>query len=617
MKPQRQLRAIGLVLVLVAVSGLAARAQRSGDALNPQFEQLVERYLKEVRGVGGRDPVDLSAQSFARQLDTRRRILNDLQAIDRKSLSFDQDIDYRFLESILKSDILWEERVKRWEQDPRDYLQTRGISYKLEVDPRPPAERAAELVEDLKLLQTRLANGKKNLSWYIPRWVELSNAMLDGTITSFDKGLPAFAERVPAQKTALLAENTKALAALRDFKTFLNNELPKKPMGDWKIGADVFNTMHETKYMFDDDDIHLRRIARGMPGFTRVPAYHDWGRKQFRIVERQLEVKAKQIDSTRTWLQIIRDMKEDHPAAEQLVFAHLEATRKTREWVIEKDLVTIPWTDDDAIMQAAPPTLWSEQWWGFGPGVPAGSKSRKAAWTIIPVDPDWPEEVAEENLSEKDWSFMYAIATHEVYPGHHLQRLYANENPRRLRVYESSYSNQAWCYYIEWELTPSYGFYPEDKQELYTLEMLRLKLWRMGRVIIDSGLHTGRLSYDDAVKLETERIGFVRRGGRFNIDGITEGGTRTAAPTLGYFEWMLLREDYFKKMRELDQKGTLKDFHDRVYKVGFLPVKLVREALFHQLEQEFARRPTTNDTDGPSSGSASPATSRPLTTGAQ
>ena len=70
------------------------------------------------------------------------------------------------------------------------------------------------------------------------------------------------------------------------FKTFLNNELPKKPVGDWKIGADVFNTMHETKYMFDDDDIHLRRIARGMPGFTRVPAYHDWGRKQFRIVER-------------------------------------------------------------------------------------------------------------------------------------------------------------------------------------------------------------------------------------------------------------------------------------------------------------------------------------------
>ena len=120
--------------------------------------------------------------------------------------------------------------------------------------------------------------------------------------------------------------------------------------------------------------------------------------------------------------------------------------------------------------------------------------------------------------------------------------------------------------------------------------MLRLKLWRMGRVIIDSGLHTGAMTWDEAVEVESERIGFVRRGGQINIDGISTGGSGTAAPTLGYFEWMLLREDYFKKMRELDQKGTLKDFHDRVYKIGFLPVTLVRDELLHQLEPQFRRR---------------------------
>lgn len=53
---------------------------------------------------------------------------------------------------------------------------------------------------------------------------------------------------------------------------------------------------------------------------------------------------------------------------------------------------------------------------------------------------------------------------------------------------------------------------------------------------------------------------------------------------------MLLREDYFAKMQELDQKGTLKDFHDRVYSIGFLPVVLVRETMFHDLEQAFGRR---------------------------
>ena len=49
---------------------------------------------------------------------------------------------------------------------------------------------------------------------------------------------------------------------------------------------------------------------------------------------------------------------------------------------------------------------------------------------------------------------------------------------------------------------------------------------------------------------------------------------------------MQLRDDYFNKMRELDRKGTLKDFHDRIYKIGFLPVDLVRAELFAGLEGE-------------------------------
>lgn len=574
--------AIGSLLLLVLPASPAA----AQDRLNPRFEALVDRYLVEVRGIEGREPSDMSAQSFAEELAQRRDILQALRGIDRKSLTFDQDIDYRFLESILVSGIAESERVRRWQQNPREYLDIGHLNYLLNADPRTPGVRAAEMVDDLRLLQVRMANGQRNLVEYIPRWVELSHPMLDGIQAILETQVPAFAERAPANKAALLAENGKTIAAVESFRRFIGEELPKMPAGDWRIGAELFNTLLETRQMFSQT-MDMRRIARAQEGFMRVPDYHDWGWRQFGIVEKQLEVQARKIDPDRSWLEIVRETKQDHPSAENLVFAHHEATRKSREWVIEKDLVTIPWDNDDAIMVAAAPNQWMTQWWGWGPGVPAGSDSRKAAWTVIPVNPDWPLDVQEANLTEKDYSFMYAIATHEVYPGHHLQRLYQNTNHRKLRVYESSYSNQAWCYYIEWELTPNYGFYPPDKQELYTLEMLRLKLWRMGRVIIDSGLHTGRMTYDEALELETDRIGFVRQGGQINIDTITEIGGYMSPATLGYFEWMLLREDYFKKMRELDQKGELKDFHDRVYKIGFLPVALVREALMHELELEY------------------------------
>jgi hypothetical protein len=593
------------IVVAVAMSGAGcgssaphAETRASAEPLDPQFEQIVDRYLKDVRGVGGGLPADMSAASFDHRIAAERAVLKDLQAIDRKALAFDQDIDYRFLKGILESNIAEAEQVKRWRQDPRVYVETNPITFKLQADPRDPDERGAALVRDMQNLQAKITNAKVNLTEYMPRWLPYANARIDGTIVHFQTAVPPFADRLNASlKTQLLAETDKAIVSLRDFRTFVNGDWQKKPAGDFRIGNDLFNYLQEHRHMFSSDDRALRTIARGMPEFTRVPNYYDWGWKQYKLVDAQLTARGKEIDPKRTWLQIIRDMKQDHPFAEQLVYNGLKIARKTREWTIKNDLVTIPWKDDDQIMVWSDPSMSASQWWGFGPGyLPVANPSHKMAWPIIAIDPDWADDVAEQNLTEKDNSFTYVIAPHEAYPGHHLMRLYRNQSPRKLRMYESSYSDQAWCYYIEWELAPDpdYGWYPPAKQDLYSLEALRLKLWRMGRVIIDAGLHSGKLTWDQAVDVESNRTGFVKRGAEINIDGISSGGTGTAAPTVGYFQWMALRDEYFNKMRELDQKGTLKDFHDRVYKIGFLPVVLVRDQLLHDLERDFRKpRPRT------------------------
>jgi hypothetical protein len=601
--PATILRIRTALFVVIGLSMAPCAAVAANESRD--FARLVDRYLIEVMGIAdldaGAPPIqrgdavlnEMSAAGFRQRIETLRTFLGMLQDIDRERLGFDDSIDYRFLEGTLRADLLVAEKVQRWRQDPRLYFNNGPIVHRISVDPRALAERAANLVKDLALLQVRLRNARTNLDQYIPRWIELTHVTLDGFRSVLVNDLPAFAERIEdaALQRELLGEARRAIDALNRFQVYLSEQLPTLPLGDYRVGEEVFNGLQEHRYMFPENDIHLRRIARGAEGFTRLPNYHEWGWKQFNIVLHHLEAKARKIDPDRSWLEILRNEKEDHFFAEQLVYKHHEATRATRDWVIDNDLVTIPWDDDDSIMAAADPSMWASQWWGFGPGVAPDSPSRKSAWRVIPVSPDWPEHVAEANLTEKDASFMYAIATHEVYPGHHLQSLYKQQNPRRLRRYLESYaSNQSWCYYIEWELTPDpqYGWYPLDKQEVYSLETLRLKLWRFGRVIIDSGLNTGRMGYDEALDLETREIGFVREGGRINIDNITaRTGADYAAPTLGYFQWMLLREDYFQKMRELDQKGTLKDFHDRVYKIGFLPVVLVRETMFHELEQEF------------------------------
>jgi len=591
-------RFVSLVLLVAATVAVGSQApgSQAGTAppLDPAFEALVDKYLREVRGVGGSLPADMSAAAFARRLETQKALLAEVEAFNRGTLTVEQDVDHRFLRGILRANVAEESAVQRWRMDPRVYVETNPVTFKMVGDHRDPDERGEALVRDMEVLQARVTSAQVNLTRFMPRWLPYANARIDGTITHIDTSLKAFARRLsPPLRDRLVTSTDKAITALKGYKTFVNGEWTRKPLGEFAYGAPLFNTLQRERHQLDGTNYALRTITRAhMPDFTSVPGYYEWGWKQYRLVEEALERKARMIDPAKTWRQIIRETKQDHPAAEQLVYTGIRISRWTREWVVKNDLVSIPWKDDDQIMVNSDPSMSASQWWGFGPGfLPAGHQSTKMAWPIIPIQPEWTDAVAQENLTEKDYSFMYAIAPHEAYPGHHLMRLYQNRNPRKLRVYENSYSDQGWCYYVEWELTPDaeYGFFPKAKQQLYELEILRLKLWRMGRVIIDAGLHTGALAWDDAVNIESERTGFVRRGAEINVDGISAAATGTAAPTVGYFEWMLLREDYFNKMRELDQKGTLKDFHDRIYRIGFLPVSLVREELFHQLEREFRR----------------------------
>ena len=127
------------LLVMVSVTMLIAAGTVHGkgkERLDPGFEALVDRYLEEVRGVGvDREPDTMSADSFARRVQLSRDLLEELEAIDRNKLAFVQDIDWRFLKSILESNIIEGERVQRWRQDPRTYLNNRQVAYKVIADP--------------------------------------------------------------------------------------------------------------------------------------------------------------------------------------------------------------------------------------------------------------------------------------------------------------------------------------------------------------------------------------------------------------------------------------------------------------------------------------------------
>jgi hypothetical protein len=580
-------RVFGVMSLAVVCTISVGTAQRGAPppaaeqpAGNPQFEQLVDRYIAETGrvnrmammeaggagrgggggrggGRGGGAGDDGSAATFERPIEAARVLLKDMQALDRKTLTFDQDIDYRYLESILKSTIMDGEQLKRWQQDPRTYLPVGlfmprgGIS----IDHSRPTESGMRLMMSIRGLPARLENGKKNLVQHVAIWVEPSLVQIDGTLGVLENELPKLVPLLPEQAREMLtAEGRTAVTALRDFRRFLVDELPKRPVGDWRVGREVLNARLRDVYMVDLD----------------ADALYAWGRRGYAEQLAVLERAARKADPQRSWQQIERDNQLDHSTADQVIYDYLMVTRRARDWVVEKDLVSFPNGPADPIVNQLLTRL---------------------VYSKLGLDPRWSPAQREEYLRGRNLPLAWSVMTHEVYPGHGLVELWAGKNPRKLRQVETnSYTNQSWCYWVEFFLAPEFGFYPADRRAEVMVEMERNKLWRYARTIYEMGMHTGKVSFDEAVQLMHHGVLFSERDAYLEVEATSQGQVRgDAICTYGYHQFLQLRDDYFARMGSMGRDGSIKDFNDRVLKIGMLPMKLLREVMFRQLDGERTR----------------------------
>jgi hypothetical protein len=259
-----------------------------------------------------------------------------------------------------------------------------------------------------------------------------------------------------------------------------------------------------------------------------------------------------------------------------MIEVHQEWVNKSREHVIKNNLIPIPWKEQVKVMPRAEYLRKTSYYGHFSF---AKAKDADSVYTsemhINPFEDQWDDKRKKEYLVEHDWGVIMVTAPHETYAGHHIQGLYQVNNPRPLRRDNSiSIFSEGWGLYNE-QLMKETGFFPNDK---ILLRQLQLRLWRNARVIYDVGLHTGKMTYEDAVKLMTEKVGFLEWASQLEID------SSCASPGyfIGYFTGMMeilrMREDYRKKM---GTDFTLSDFHEKLLKIGSMPISLMRDGLLN------------------------------------
>jgi uncharacterized protein (DUF885 family) len=112
---------------------------------------------------------------------------------------------------------------------------------------------------------------------------------------------------------------------------------------------------------------------------------------------------------------------------------------------------------------------------------------------------------------------------------------------------------------------------------LYQLKDL---LWRACRVVIDVGLHTGRMTFMQAVDYLVEQAMVERFNAVIEVKRYTMTPTQPSSYLIGKLQILALRDE---AQKQLGTRFDLAQFHHQLLGIGTLPLGLVREELAERL----------------------------------
>ena len=505
----------------------------------------------------------LSEDIILQQLSETKDKLKTLRKIDITTLDKESQIDYKFIESILVGEEIENEEIQSWKKDPRDYMNFRQISTTIN-GPKNCEDKIKYLLKYLPVVKSDLNLGVYQLESYVPRFQELglymaknSNSIFIDEINNLFVSCNSSSE---TNKKTILKLSSEIIEALNVFINFLEIDLPNKQKSSFSIGKETYNKMLKNQFLLDYTDETL----------------WDFGWKEFNNTLDKMDELAKDINPDKTTQEILVDIKNEYPHPDSMIQAHQYWVDKSGEHIKSNKLIPIPWKERVNVVPREEYLRKTSYYGNF-------SRSRglddegyfTSEWKINPFEHQWDQKTKDEYLVEHDWGVILVTAPHETYAGHHIQGLYQMHNPKELRRNNGlSLFSEGWGLYNE-QLMLETGFYPNKKIKL---RQLQLRLWRNARVIYDVGMHTGKLSYEDAISLMTDKVGFLRWAAQLEIDSSSSRPGYFIGYFMGMNEILEMREDY-KKLK--GENYSISDFHEKLLKIGNMPPSIMREALFN------------------------------------
>jgi uncharacterized protein (DUF885 family) len=469
----------------------------------------------------------------------------------------------------IHSRLLTLETIRPWEKNADNYSSAcaNGAFSLMERKFASPDERLRSLVAREKQMPALLADARVNLK-HPPRiYTEIAIEQLPEITGFFEHDVPlAFADaKDPALKAEFAQSNAAVIAALKSYQGWLKTDLLAQSNGDFRIGAETFSK----KLQYDEMvDLPLDKIL-------------EIGWADMRQNQERFRQVAKELEPSKEPSAVLEELGENHPAPDHLMDTFRATFNGLTTFIRAHHIVTIP-SDVRPIVEETPAFMRATTTASMDTPGAFETHATEAYFNVTLPDASMSPAEVEGYMHGFNVGTIISTAVHEAYPGHYVQFLWLPQAHSRVRKLLGANTDiEGWAHYTEQMMLdegygqPGFGAKDERESKFLRLGQLQDALLRNARVIVGIQMHTGSMSYDEAVAF------FQKEGYQSKENAVVETKRGTSDPTylyytLGKLEIMKLREDVKKRQ---GAAFSLEKFHDDFLRQGFPPVKIVREAM--------------------------------------
>ncbi len=496
-------------------------------------------------------------QALAPQLSALKSIASALEEVIVDDL--EDEIDRTALLNEIRVTLHRFEKLKPQAKNPEFWLShlLGGLHHLLLSADRTPADKAAAAIGRLEDIPTFLDDVRATLTEPVRVFVETALRMSEGGRLLVREISTALAAQAPAQAARLTAAAEEAGDALKKFDRDLKRWL-ETGSDHFAIGEEAFNFL-----------LHYQHALR-----DTAPELWRYGLRLKEEIEADLARLAARLDGGGrggSWPDLVDKLRADHPEPSELVDAYAKEMERARDFVATKKLAPIP----EAPLGVIPTPAFMRPVIPFAAYDSPGAYTRdRTGWFYVTVpDPRLPKAQQERILRDHCRYELAATALHEGYPGHHLQLVIAKGLSSDVRKnLWTPLTVEGWALYCE-DMMGEEGFYASDEELFFQRVHL---LWRAMRILLDVGLHTRSMTFDQAVNQMVSELHVERANAEAEVRRYCAWPAYQLCYAIGRRELLRLRDDF--RAAQGDQ-FTLRGFHEAVLPYGGLPVTLIRWGL--------------------------------------